>query len=111
MLLLPDDVGRCLPLLCQKLWVTHDLFQEADHLAFELTVSFKVLWEDGWVALAIITKLPCSTLGPGQRRKFLFLPVVAALLSLSCCYFLEGHKPLRHRVLRQDHPSALVPIV
>lgn len=44
---LPDDVGRCLPLLCQKLWVTHDLLQEADHLAFEFTVTFKVLWEDG----------------------------------------------------------------
>lgn len=43
MQLLPDDVGRCLSLLCQQLWIMHDLFQEADHLAFELTVAFKVL--------------------------------------------------------------------
>lgn len=43
MLLLPDDVGCCLSFLCQKLWIMHDLFQEADHLAFELTVGFKVL--------------------------------------------------------------------
>jgi hypothetical protein len=44
---LPDDVGCCLPLLGQELWVVHDLLQEADHLAFELIVGLKVLWEDG----------------------------------------------------------------
>lgn len=66
MLLLPDDVGCCLSLLCQKFWVMHDLFQEADHLAFKLTVGFKVLWEDGQVALATVNRhRSCSTLRPG----------------------------------------------
>lgn len=65
MLLLPDDVGRCLSLLRQKLWVMHDLFQETDDLAFELTVGFEVLWEDGQAALATVTKLSCSILRPG----------------------------------------------
>jgi hypothetical protein len=53
-ILLPDDVGCCLSLLGQKVWVMHDLLQETDHPVFERIVGIKVLWEDGHETLAVV---------------------------------------------------------
>lgn len=39
----PDNVGSCLPFLCQELWVMHHLLQEANYPHLQLCVQLKVL--------------------------------------------------------------------
>lgn len=43
---LPDDIGCCLPLLCQQFWVMDDFLQKADHFALQFIVCFKILQKE-----------------------------------------------------------------
>lgn len=43
---LPDNIGSCLSLLCQQLWVVHHFLQEANYTHFQLWVQLKVLQID-----------------------------------------------------------------
>lgn len=54
-ILLPQDAGCCLSLLWQKVWFMDDLIQEADHPDSEITIDFKILWEDGHETLVVVT--------------------------------------------------------